>query len=245
MRSASPPAGTTDRASIAEASPAGERSGRDAAPGSAQDGETPTVDQSREWPFRDTAPRQDPAASRLDPIWGSDPPDAVRWHMDMTTDQEASTSESSDASPDSETEELPARNGEAIAQPPHRPRPTATPAQRQHPLKRPRPMAGRAPRHSMDPVSTGPRHRRESRVPRRSPQFPTRTGRRGVPSSLLEPWAPAGLRGIPGRALESRGRAGRMWVRTGALQISARARLRGLRRARWSLGPEPDGDGFR
>ena len=106
MRSASPPAGTTDRASIAEASPAGERSGRDAVPGSAQDGETPTVDQSREWPFRDTAPRQDPAASRLDPIWGSDPPDAVRWHMDMTTDQEAPTSGSSDASPDSETEEL-------------------------------------------------------------------------------------------------------------------------------------------
>jgi chromosome partitioning protein len=46
------------------------------------------VDQSREWPYRDTAPRQDPAESRLDPIWGSDPPDAVRWHMDMTPDQE-------------------------------------------------------------------------------------------------------------------------------------------------------------
>jgi chromosome partitioning protein len=106
VRSASPPAGTTDRAGIAEASPAGERSGRDAGPGSAQDGETPTVDQSREWPFRDTAPRQDPAASRLDPIWGSDPPDAVRWHMDMTTDQEAHTSGSSDASPDSETDQL-------------------------------------------------------------------------------------------------------------------------------------------
>jgi hypothetical protein len=106
VRSASPPAGTTDRAGIAEASPAGERSGREAIPGSAQDGETPTVDQSGEWPFRDPAPRQDPAASRLDPIWGSDPPDDVRWHTDMTTDQEAPTSGSSDASPDSETEEL-------------------------------------------------------------------------------------------------------------------------------------------
>jgi chromosome partitioning protein len=92
VRSASPPTGTAGRAGIAEASPAGERSGRGAAPGSAQDGETPTVDQSREWPFRDTAPRQDPAESRLDPIWGADPPDAVRWHMDMTPDQEPNTS---------------------------------------------------------------------------------------------------------------------------------------------------------
>ena len=116
MRSASPPAGTTDRAGIAEASPAGERSGRDAVPGSAQDGETPTVDQSREWPFRDTAPRQDPAASRLDPIWGSDPPDAVRWHMDMTTDQETSTSGSPDASPDSETD-TPADEGRGTDRP--------------------------------------------------------------------------------------------------------------------------------
>ena len=88
VRSASPPAATSERAGIAEASPAGERSGRDAVPGPAQDGETSTVDQSREWPDRDTAPRQDPAESRLNPIWGSDPPDAVRWHMGMTpTDQ--------------------------------------------------------------------------------------------------------------------------------------------------------------
>jgi chromosome partitioning protein len=106
VSSASPPAATTDSAGIAEASPAGERSGRDAVPGSAQDDGTPTVDQSREWPFRDTAPRQDPAASRLDPIWGSDPPDAGRWHMDMTTDQEAPTSGSSEASPDSATDQL-------------------------------------------------------------------------------------------------------------------------------------------
>jgi chromosome partitioning protein len=84
VRSASPPAATTGRAGIAEASPAGERSGRGAVPGPAQDGETSTVDQSREWPYRDTAPRQDPAESRLDPIWGFDPPDAVRWHMGMT-----------------------------------------------------------------------------------------------------------------------------------------------------------------
>jgi chromosome partitioning protein len=101
VRSASPLAGTTERAGIAEASPAGERSGYDAVPGSAQDGETPTVDQSREGPFRDTAPRQDPAASRLDLIWGSDPPDEVRWHMDMTTDQETPTS----GSPDSDVDE--------------------------------------------------------------------------------------------------------------------------------------------
>ena len=88
MRSASPPAATTKRAGIAEGSPAGETRGRGAVPGSAQDGEPPTVDQSREWPYRDTAHRQDPAESQLDPIWGSDPPDAVRWHMDMTPDQE-------------------------------------------------------------------------------------------------------------------------------------------------------------
>jgi hypothetical protein len=120
----------------------------------------------------------------------------------------------------------PARNRVAITQPPHRPRPTATPAQRQHPRNRPRPMAGRDPRHSMDPVSTGPRHRRESRATRRSPPFPTRTGRRGVPSSLLEPWARAGRMG-PGRALELSGQAGRMWVRARALQSSARAGRRG------------------
>jgi chromosome partitioning protein len=84
---ASPPTATTNRAGIVEGSPAGERSGRGAVPRPAQDGEPPTVDQSREWPYRDTAPRQDPAESRLDPIWGSDPPDAVRWHMDMTPEQ--------------------------------------------------------------------------------------------------------------------------------------------------------------
>ena len=93
MRSASPPTGTTERAGIAEASPAGERDGRDAVPGPAQDGESSTVDQSREWPFRDTAPRQDAAASSLDPIWGADPPDAVRWHTEMTPDQATATSE--------------------------------------------------------------------------------------------------------------------------------------------------------
>ena len=94
MRSASPSTGTAGGAGIAEASPAGERSGRDAVIGSVQDGETPTVNQSREWPFRDTAPRQDPAEARHDPIWGADPPDAVRWHMDMTPDQEPATSRS-------------------------------------------------------------------------------------------------------------------------------------------------------
>jgi chromosome partitioning protein len=94
VRPASPPAGTAGRAGIAEASPAGERSGRGAVPEPAQDGETPTVDQSREWPFRDTAPRQDPAESRLDPIWGDDPPDAVRWHMDMTGGQSTTPSPS-------------------------------------------------------------------------------------------------------------------------------------------------------
>ena len=94
MRSESPSTGTAGGAGIAEASPAGERSGRDAVIGSVQDGETPTVNQSREWPFRDTALRQDPAEARHDPIWGTDPPDAVRWHMDMTPDQEPITSRS-------------------------------------------------------------------------------------------------------------------------------------------------------
>jgi chromosome partitioning protein len=131
VRPAAPRADTPDRAGVAEASPAGERSGRDAGPGSAQDGETPTVDQSREWPLRDTAPRQDPTASRLDPLWGSDPPDAVRWHMDMT-DQEAPTSGSPDASPDPEIDKptdeepdtdrpaaaSPSTDGDAIAAPP-------------------------------------------------------------------------------------------------------------------------------
>ena len=101
MRSASPPTGTTERAGIAEASTAGETSGRGVVPGPAQHGETSTVDQSREWPYRDTAPRQDPAESRGDPIWGSDPPDAVRWHMGMTpTDQDAPAARSpNDQSP--------------------------------------------------------------------------------------------------------------------------------------------------
>ena len=97
MRSASPPTATTGRADTAEGSPAGERSGRGAVPGPAQDGETSTVDQSREWPYRDTAPRQDPAEARVDPIWGADPPDSVRWHIDMTADQAASGSGSTAA----------------------------------------------------------------------------------------------------------------------------------------------------
>ena len=96
VRPASPSAGTTERAGIAEGTPAGERSGRGAVPGPAQDGETSTVDQSREWPYRDTAPRQDPAESRLDPIWGADPPDSVRWHMGMTTSEEAATAKRED-----------------------------------------------------------------------------------------------------------------------------------------------------
>jgi hypothetical protein len=47
------------------------------------------VDQSRERPVRDTASRQDPAESRVDPIWGADPPDSVRWHMGVTSNEEA------------------------------------------------------------------------------------------------------------------------------------------------------------
>jgi chromosome partitioning protein len=96
VRSASPPASTTERAAIAEASPAGERSGRGAVPGPAHDGETSTVDQSRERPVRDTASRQDPAESRVDPIWGADPPDSVRWHMGMTSNAEAATDKQQD-----------------------------------------------------------------------------------------------------------------------------------------------------
>ena len=99
MRSASPSTGTAGGAGIAEASPVGEKSGRGADTGP-QDGETPTVDQSREWPFRDTAPRQDPAEARLDPIWGTDPPDAVRWHMDMNPDQEPTKSGSPTTQPE-------------------------------------------------------------------------------------------------------------------------------------------------
>jgi chromosome partitioning protein len=60
------------------------------------------VDQSREWPYRDTAPRQDPAEARVDPIWGADPPDSVRWHMDMTGDQATSESSSTAAATSSE-----------------------------------------------------------------------------------------------------------------------------------------------
>jgi chromosome partitioning protein len=81
----SPPAPITGREGVVEAPPAGEISGRVAFSGSRQDGETSTVDQSREWPFRDTAPRQDPAVSRPDPIWGDDVPHSVRWHMGMAT----------------------------------------------------------------------------------------------------------------------------------------------------------------
>jgi chromosome partitioning protein len=83
-------------AGIAEASPAGERSGRGAVPGPAQDGETSTVDQSLESPVRDTAPRRDPAESRVDPIWGADPPDSVRWHRGMASNEEAATDKRQD-----------------------------------------------------------------------------------------------------------------------------------------------------
>jgi chromosome partitioning protein len=110
VRSASPPATTMERAGIAEGSPAGETSGRGAVPGPAQDGETSTVDQSREWPYRDTAPRQDPTESRLDPIWGADPPDAGRWHMDMTADEETTTADRQDAAVDAQGPQ-PDRNG--------------------------------------------------------------------------------------------------------------------------------------
>src|SRR4029453_2295749 len=96
--SAAARAAATERPGIAKGSPAGETSGRGAVPGQAQDGETSTVDQSREGPYRDTAPRQDPAESRLAPIGGSHPPDAVRWHMGMTTDEEAATAHGQDAS---------------------------------------------------------------------------------------------------------------------------------------------------
>jgi chromosome partitioning protein len=88
-----------ERAGIAEGSPAGETSGRGAVPGPAQDDETSTVDQSREWPYRDTAPRQDPTESRRDPIWGADPPDAVQWHMDMATNEETAAADTQDPQP--------------------------------------------------------------------------------------------------------------------------------------------------
>jgi chromosome partitioning protein len=76
------------------------------------------VDQSREWPYRDTAPRQDPAEARVDPIWGADPPDSARWQMDMTADQATSGSSptaapSSQGSTGSEPEPRPAQDPSA------------------------------------------------------------------------------------------------------------------------------------
>jgi chromosome partitioning protein len=45
------------------------------------------VDESREWPYRETAPRQGSIEDRPDPVWGGDLPDAiVRWHMGMTAE---------------------------------------------------------------------------------------------------------------------------------------------------------------
>jgi chromosome partitioning protein len=90
VRSASPPA-TTETASITEGSPPGETSGHRAVLGPAQNDETPTADQSRGSSYGDTEPRQDPAESRLDPIWGSDLPDALRGHRGRTTNEEAAT----------------------------------------------------------------------------------------------------------------------------------------------------------
>jgi len=90
VRPASPPA-TTETASTTEGSAAGETSGHHGVAGPAQDDETPTADQSREPPYGDTEPRQDPAESRPDPIWGSDLPDALRGHMGMTAYEEAAT----------------------------------------------------------------------------------------------------------------------------------------------------------
>ena len=137
VRSASPPAGTAGRAGIAEASPTGERSARDAALGPAQDGETSTVDQSREWPFRDTAPG-DPAESRLDPIWGADPPDAVRWQMGMTPDQEPPPPGHQPARRRHLTTEPPpgrARPRLRRVPPPHRHRATLVPPRARPPLR--------------------------------------------------------------------------------------------------------------
>jgi chromosome partitioning protein len=122
VRSASPPTATAARAGTAEGSPAGERSGRGAGPGPAQDGETSTVDQSREWPYRDTAPRQDPAEARVDPIWGADPPDSARWHMDTTADQATPGSKSPDRPTDPQnparTESEPGRDQDPPPGPP-------------------------------------------------------------------------------------------------------------------------------
>jgi chromosome partitioning protein len=91
VQPASPPKGTTKSADTADAPPAGENGGHDVGSGPAHDGDTSPEDQSREGPAGGNAPRQDPTESRLDPIWGADPPDAVRWHMDMTPGQEPST----------------------------------------------------------------------------------------------------------------------------------------------------------
>ena len=90
VRPASPPA-TTETASITEGSAAGETSGHHAGAGLAQGDGTPTAFQSREPPYGDTEPRRDPAESRLDPIWGSDLPDALRGHTGMTAYEEAAT----------------------------------------------------------------------------------------------------------------------------------------------------------
>jgi chromosome partitioning protein len=85
--SASPPAPATGREGAVRQSAAGERSGRAAFPTRRQDGETSTVDESREWPYPETAPRQGSIGDRPDPVWGGDPPDAiVRWHMGMTAE---------------------------------------------------------------------------------------------------------------------------------------------------------------
>ena len=83
-----PSAPTTGREGAVEAQPAGERSGRVPFSGPRQDGATSTVDQSREGPFRDTAPGQDPAVSRPDPIWGDDVPHSVGWRTGMVTGED-------------------------------------------------------------------------------------------------------------------------------------------------------------
>jgi chromosome partitioning protein len=151
VRSASPPAATTDRAGIAEGSPAGERSGRGAVPGPAQDGETSTVDQSREWPQRDTAPRQDPAESRLDPIWGGDPPDAVRWHMGMTN-EEVATAQGED----------PTTNAQAAPAKPHQNGTTG-------PARTAESASGDAPREAAPPAEPRMTHGKSSAATARPP----------------------------------------------------------------------------
>jgi chromosome partitioning protein len=151
VRAASPPA-TTARAGTAEGSTAGERSGRGAVPGPAQDAESSTVDQSREWPYRDTAPRQDPAEARVDPIWGADPPDSVRWHMDMTADQ--ATSGSSPAAAPTDTQ------GSAAS--------ASAPRPDQHPSAGP-PVAGAGTPPALAPAGGSPSERQDhSAVPSRA-----------------------------------------------------------------------------